>query len=477
MDRAKSTEITNEKNNMDMFTKKWSMIVVITILITGSIFRIFLYGDLRLSIGTMDSIAYINSSRVPLLSWEMFTGPRLFTTNLVYKMANDESCGEPVISMPAAGEEKIRVIQPCFGKIAVLQNVLSILLWCIFAWVFAAKLTSHFAKILSAIVILAFAFMPQIAEWDSVLGSESLTFSLFALSLAILLEILSRTVKEGGQIQRGTKIWIAIYLIVFTLWVLVRDVNLSAVVVTLGMIIILLTFRACRRAKYLLVISFTLITLLLIGIISTKQSPRLTYTLRHSFESRIFPYPARVDFFKSFGMPDPSSPDYADWHEKKASTTYMLFLASHPRFVALTMFEYLDYFTDAHLQPYYISPELPYRNTLITVGEFLHSKTSSVYLLDTIFFLVLCLAAIKRRQPRTYAWLWFTAWIYLVSGVSLFLNFFGDVSGSLRHIFPAVATFRLSVWLFMLIFIDEMLGRKEDINESTAKKSSNNSNE
>lgn len=445
---------------MDVLTKKWSTVIVVIILITGSIFRVFLYGDLRLSIGTMDSIAYINSSRVPLLSWQMFTGARLFTTNLVYKLANAESCGEPLISMPAAGEEEFRVIQPCFDKIAVLQNVLSILLWCVFAWAFADKLKSHFAKILSAIIILVFAFMPQIAEWDSVLGSESLTFSLFALSLALLLEILFRMTKEGVEIQNGTKAWIAIYLIVFALWVLVRDVNLSAVAITLGMILFLLSFKSFRRVRYPFVILFALVSLLVIGVISTKQSPRLTYTLGHSFESRIFPYPARVEFFRSFGMPDPSSPSYQDWHNKRASTAYMLFLASHPRFVALTMFEYLDYFTDAHLQPYYTSPELPYRNTLITIGEFLHSKTSAVYLLDTIFVLALGFAAIKRRQPHIYAWFWFTAWIYLVSGASLFLNFFGDVSGSLRHIFPAVAIFRLSVWLFMFIFIDGMLEQK-----------------
>jgi hypothetical protein len=460
-----------KKYKIGILAEKWSMVVVVIILIIGAALRVFLYGDLRLSIGTNDSSSYIYSSHVPLFSWEMFTGARLFTTNLVYKLASDQGCNPPIISSPAEGKEEFRVIQPCFDKIAILQNVLSILLWCVFAWVFSIKLNNHFAKILSAITILVFAFVPQIAEWDSILGSESLTFSLFALSLALLLEILFRFAKEGVQIQSGTKIWIAIYLIVFSLWVLVRDVNLSAVVITLGMIMILLFFEPFRHTRYLFVISFILISLLPIGIISTRQSPRLTLTLGHSFEQRIFPYPARVEFFKSFGMPELSSPTYEDWHKKKASTVYMLFLLSHPRFVVQTMFEYISYFTDAHLQPYYISPELPYRDVLITIGEFLHSKTSAVYLLDTIFVITLCLAAIKHRQPHLYAWSWFATWIYLVSGVSLFLNFFGDVSGSLRHIFPAVATFRLSVWLFMLILVDNMLDQKEKdcvVNEQVA---------
>ena len=169
--------------------EKWQTITILCLLALGIWFRISFYGDLRLSIGMDDTPGYIYSAKDPLLSWKSFTGIRLFTTNLLYKLAdNADECKLRIIS-PKFNH---RDIQPCFDKIVVLQSLLSIIGWCYLAWTTSRWLKNPFAKIISVVVILAFAFTPEIAEWDSLLSSELLSLSLFAIALALLMEIIFR---------------------------------------------------------------------------------------------------------------------------------------------------------------------------------------------------------------------------------------------------------------------------------------------
>ena len=102
---------------------RWTTIIILGILAMGIWFRATIYGDLRLSAGMSDTPSYINSSRAKLFSPQMFSGERLFTTNLLYKLANDPiRCPLTIIGNPSVGIELPRDIQPCFDKIAVLQN-------------------------------------------------------------------------------------------------------------------------------------------------------------------------------------------------------------------------------------------------------------------------------------------------------------------------------------------------------------------
>src|SRR5271157_863140 len=177
--------------------EKWQTITILALLAVGIWFRVSFYGDLRLSIGMNDTESYINSASAPLFSWQLFAGQRLFTTNLIYKLAdNPQGCKLAKISYPTKGS--VRDIQPCFDKIALLQNLLSIFSWCYLAWTASRWLKNPFTKITSVILILAFAYTPQIAEWDSVLSSESLSVSLFVFAFALLQEIAFRVSYRDG---------------------------------------------------------------------------------------------------------------------------------------------------------------------------------------------------------------------------------------------------------------------------------------
>ncbi len=455
---------------MAILKKQWLNILILCILALGAWMRVSFYGNFRLSIGNVETPTYIESSRAPLLSWDIFSGKRLFTTNLIFKLANNESeCPLAPVSSPAEGVENYRKIQPCFDRIVLLQNILAVLGWCCLAWSTSRFLVNPLLKISSAILILAFAFTPQIAEWDSILSPESLTFSLLAISFAILQEITFRVSKEHDQINRRvTSLLAAVWLIAFALWVFIRDVNLYTIPITLALLAPLLLVKKFRQAKILTIVITVLIGLFILGYFSAKDSVRATRyctdndnpssctdnALTHSFEAYIAPYPARMEFFTARGMPDPQSPKFHKWFDANATRTYALFMLSHPGFVVTTIWEQIPYFKSDFEQPYYKVLANNYRENLFIAGEFVHPESMAVYLIDVLLFVFLCIKAFKHRNTYFYAWTWLAGWYLLCATVILLASFFGDTVGTRRHIFPSVEMFRLFLWIFIMPHLD-----------------------
>jgi len=451
--------------------EKWQTITILCLLAGGIWFRISFYGDLRLSIGMNDTASYISSARAPLLSWQLFAGQRLFTTNLLYKLVNNaQECKLIDISLPTKGA--VREIQPCFDKIALLQNLISIFAWCYLAWTTSRWLKNPFTKIISVILILAFAFTPQIAEWDSILSSESLSVSLFVISFALLQEIAFRvSYKNEPLISAINIILISSWMVTFTLWIFVRDDHLYAIPITLILLSILLFAKKYRQSKIPIVIIILFFGIFVLGYISAKNSLRAThYPLEHAFTAYIFPFPVRVQFFKELGMPDlhvpPNQqtpifpPAFQKWFDAQATKTYGLFLIAHPRFVITTMLDQLYYFKFDSIQPYYTIPiDLITRNTLNGMGEFFHPESNSVYLLNILMLIVLGLASFKHRDSWITSWAWLACWIFLCASITLVVNFFGDTVGVGHHIFPPEEMFRLSMWIFLIIHMDYLLGK------------------
>jgi len=166
-------------------------VTIFIIIVAAIMLRLYLYGDPRLSIGMGDTTSYIKSSRAPVLSWASLTGRRLFTMNLVYHIFvnNPNNCPLPVTIDPSKQRQASLELQTCFDKIALLQNLLSMLGWSFLAWELSSRIKTSLYKILITIIILSFAMSPQIVEWDNILSSESLTLSLFVICLALLIEI------------------------------------------------------------------------------------------------------------------------------------------------------------------------------------------------------------------------------------------------------------------------------------------------
>ncbi len=429
------------------FLKTHSASLIILLVFTvGISIRATWYGDLRLSIANAETDSYISASRASIFSWKIFAGQRLFTTNLIYKLANDPAnCAITSFGKPGLGEEDAREIQPCFDRIALLQNYLSIFGWCFLGWMLARWLKNPFVKIFGATSIMVFGFTPQIAEWDSVLSPESLSLSMFAILIGLALEVVFRAASADEPFKSITdKALLAGLMVWYFLWVFVRDVHLYAIPITLLLTVPLFLLKKYKTARPLYYASTALMIFFVIGYLSARDSLRATrFPLMNSLDEYILPYPARVDFFKGYGMPEKEAPDYKDapvyqaWADENASKAYAMFLLTHPGFVVTTLWWNLDMLSDEYTQPYFFTNEIQNREYLLTLGEMVNPQTGAVYLLTFVIVLVYFFQAIMHRVPRLSAWAWLAVCAYGIAAGTLFISYFGDTAGAVSVGVPA----------------------------------------
>jgi hypothetical protein len=443
-----------------LLAKGWSTACVLLVVFAAVLFRLRAYGDLRLSIATLDTRSYIDSAQAPLLSWAAFSGPRPFTMNLLFRLAEGPGCTISALSMPAIGRETKRAAQDCLAPIVVFQVYLSILGWGLFILSFSAALKQHFTKIMSALVLSAVSLVPQVADWDSILTSESLTFSLFALILAFVMALLRQRFKKDSR--PGNYAWMTITatLIAVTaaLWILVRDTNVYTVIL-LSLITVALLIRDSSARYWLLAPTALMLAVCGLAAVSASQSVRWHNSLRQAFDEYITPFPSRVELLQRQGMPSPQSPAYEAWFEHRAPMTYLLFLGSHPGFVATTLLGRIDALFSENNQPYFKSPDLPLRETALIVGDLVHPKSPSTLLIDILLVLAICVSALTSRNQWYSHLAVVLVWLLASAVCTLIVTFFADPTAVERHVVFSLLLFRLVSWLSMLIIIDVALSK------------------
>lgn len=451
---------------MDFIKKHYSYLIIIVIFAVGIYFRSTWYGDLRLSVANAETDSYMSSARSSIFSWDIFAGQRLFTTNLIYKFANDpEECPFTSYGKPGIGEEAEREVQSCFDKIALLQNYLAMFGWCFLGWMVASKLVNPLIKIFSATVIMLFGFTPQIAEWDSVLSPESLSLTLFAVVLGVAIELIFSIEKSEAPFStKKEKVLLGIFLLVFLLWVFVRDVHLYAIPITLVLLAPFFFIEKFRTSKAIPITFAILFLFFIVGYLSARDSLRATrYPLMNSLDEYIWPYPSRVEFFKEFGMPEKDHPDYKQapiyqaWADKNATKAYALFLVSHPGFVTTTLWANMDLLIEDYSQPYFLTEEIKNRDFLLVVGEMVNPESGVIYLLTLVITIILVIYLLFNRTETFSTWAWLGIWMYGIAIVTLLISYFGDTAGLRRHIMPSVELVRLHFWVFLVPFLDRFL--------------------
>ena len=446
-----------------MKSNKYLNLIVIAVILLGVWARITFYGSPFLSVGMLDTQTYIDSSKLATSLDTAFTGRRLLTFNLLYKLiGKNESCELTAFSNPSIGEEGYLAIQPCFNNIVLLQNIVSIFGWSLLAWTMARRVKTALHKISITIIILAFGFAPQIAEWDSILSSESLSVSLFPIVFAITQEIVFR-LAAGNEEKPSTTInlLVMVWVVIFFFWQFVRDTHVYAVLTTLVLTLPFLPIKKVRQTKAILVLVVVLVGLFILGNRTAAASSRWQNSLTHVLDAYIFPHPSRTNFFIEHGMPENrDSEAYRIWFDKRGVGTYGLFLVSHPGFLIISTLDKTEYLRSDFIQPHFKSPQNEYRGYLLDLGEIVHPETNAVYLIDLILFLSILAAAVKYRNAETVAWTWLAVWMLMYSTISLFVTLYGDIDGTRRHIYPSVELFRLFAWIFLAALTDLFVKRE-----------------
>jgi len=439
----------------------WHILAILGVIVLLVRVRLTNDKDFLLSIGTDETVSYVSASQIPLGTWEFFTSVRPFTLPILLRAMEPENGYRlDVISRPAGVDKSYRrQAQQGFDRIVLAQVAISILGWGALAVSVSRHLEHPILKVLSVALILLFAFSPPVADWDSVLDSFSLTFSLLALLFALLLEIAFWFPRgyERGKVKAG--ILIVLWLAVTILFVFMRDSNQYLLPISALFLLSLLILRQMRsKVLPILILALIVIVVFGFGLFTARKSTRWNNPLFHAYESFVFPHKGRMDYFKGvFGMPEPNSPEFGDWFNLEAPQAYLLFLLDVPRYVVSELLSNMDLFFSENLQPYFHSRRSDYGLQLEMVGNVLHPISSVVFYADLILLGGLCGLTLKTRASRPFTWLWLAGWWVVSASLILFVSYFFDTWGVIRHVVYSVQMYRLFFWIYLLVMIDLLL--------------------
>lgn len=432
-------------------------LLTLAIIITVSILRILAYGNPNLSIATNDTVSYIKSSQVPLFSSEIMTGRRLLSTNVLYKIFEPKNGYEILVN--GSGDTTRRLLQPGFDRIVIFQLTLSILGWGFLAWTISQHLENSFMKLLATITILLFAFTPQITDWDSILMSESLVFSLFALQLAILIKISFLVFKDN---KKEAFFYSIIWVFVFFWWTFLRDTNLFVSLVTAGMISFLLLFTKYKKNKDLIKVLVFVVAIFFLGLFTSANSTRSLIQIANVYNIDLLGTPTSVETLTRLGMPTPGTEAYESWFQKNSSKTLIKFMVIHPGYPILKIIrDFPIAFTEIK-QIYFKAPEqFKARQMLMTIGDALHPENTTPFLLDVFLLAGITILALTNRNQTGKPWAWLGAWLFFNASFTLIPTILGDSWALSRHALFSTTIYRLFMWMFSIIIMDIAIGQNQ----------------
>jgi hypothetical protein len=131
------------------------------------IFRMAACGDLRDPMTSRDSFAYLSIAKQSIFSGGFYTGEKPFILPLLYKLAGAH-----------------------FATAVMLQAFIGIAARTFLAYSLFRILRTSAAGLIVSVLILSFGCTRQVANWDNVALSESVTLSLLLSCLAVVVPCL-----------------------------------------------------------------------------------------------------------------------------------------------------------------------------------------------------------------------------------------------------------------------------------------------
>jgi hypothetical protein len=259
---------------------------------------------------------------------------------------------------------------------------------------------------------------------------------------------------------KNTLFFIILFAALF-FWTFTRDINAYSLIFLAFFILGLYIFPRFRKIKFLLAASLVILSLAVLGNASARQKTLWKLALTHVWESDIVRSESNMQYFTDKGMPEYETPEFYEWFDKHAPATYMQFLVAHPVYTTHKFFKDQYAAFGENMQPYFKISEWVYRPLLIMVGNYLHPKSGSTFLVDLILLFLLWNQFLFQKNRAALPWIWLMTWTFLIAASSMFFNIFGDSWALVRHTLSSTTTYRLLMWMLLLILLDFSMQRRQ----------------
>ncbi len=425
--------------------------------------RVVYYGRMDDSVAVQDTESYFQTAEKASFSLKFFEQPRSASYPLLIRLSNPTGEYElNHMSEPYFGTEPRLAVQPGTENVIRNQTILSIVCWIAFTVLIVSSLDGWFAKALASFLILGFGFVPQIADWDSILSSESMSISLFVLMLGLLVKVIPGGGKEGP----GSCLAAFGLLLASALWIFTRDTNcyfvlLEALVLIIASIIT--WWRKNGQRVSSLLCGFFLIGLFVFHQGTMRVSERWLLPLFNNLTANVFPYEDRVEFFARNEMPVDEeilaltgSAEYNDileneklmhWARLYGLQTYQKFLLSMPLWSVLQVYENLDSFFEENRQPFFYGSKEQSPQWGVKPGNLLHPLSASVIVIDLLLLILTGIKAVRSGHGDDGRLFLLLLILFLGGGLMMSLSYLGEVRSIWRHVLGGVIALRLMMWL------------------------------
>ncbi len=286
-----------------------------------------------------DTYSYVLTAEQPLQSRTFWFSPRTFPVPLMYKLL-----GMNTGNYTAA--DNLRAVGQA-------QLWLSVVCWTALALALAAVIRTTWLKPLAFGLVLFFSLSLDVSLWDSLLLSESVSFSFFALQLAAWIGMgLLPT-----RLRRGPLGWLAFLLLlaITGLYAFTRDSNVYFVVLGAGVLLLAALFRKLpeRLSPATAWVYIACVAALFLFQNATLQyGDRWTLHIYDNLALRVLPDPQARQYFAEAGLPvtpelmaitgmigyeyheyldnDPNMAPVRAWIAAKGPATLIRYLITHP---------------------------------------------------------------------------------------------------------------------------------------------------
>jgi hypothetical protein len=412
-------------------TLQWRFLPLLMALAFAAIFLGYLrvkldYAQFNGGRAFRDTSTYVKTAEQPIKSSAFWIGERTFTLPLAYKLLH-------IDSKNFTQANRLKAVDS-------MQTWLSILSWTSLALALALTLRRPWLGLLAFGLVLYFSLNLEVSIWDSLLLSESISFSLFALLLAawIGLGLLPRNWQAGLV----SWVYLASVMLITILYSFTRDTNLyfvlaGAAVLLLVSLWLKSSFVIPRKLVY--TYSAFALALFVFQTATVQAGNRWEIHIYDHLALRILPNPAVRQYYVDAGLPvtpdlmaithmlgyqyhdyldfDPRMAAVRAWIQARGRATFLKYMLSHPSQTFLEPFRQASQLVNGsnleYRYPRYAMQPVPETVTLLNDQFYPHQPW--ILWLNSVLILIGLLLDWRSREWYQPAW-----WVLAAIALSLY---------------------------------------------------------
>ena len=397
-----------------------------------------------------DSGSYLRAAEVSLFSLDFWTVNRPPFVPLIYKILGNDLL-----------------------KISIFQIIFSSLCWGILAVVASRIFKTRIIQLISFTIILLFGLSADILRWDTIVMSESISISLFALWIANWIWLIERWQ------------WRKVISLIATTgcFILGRETNAWIVLMIAGLLLCIgIIWRSQRKV---LLISIVFFLLFIVNSVCSDQGKRWVMPFLNVLGTRILPSPEYLSYFEKKGMPvndtlmqyenhwstalrtqinkNPELQDFKLWLMSSGKRAYITFLLSHPEPLLQDPLRNFVNMMSAEVSTYEPKGFTPVLNKPLAEIIFPERWVWALVWIFPFIMGLLIPMAISKKLAKLIIPLMMLILVYPQAVIA----YHGDSMGLTRHPLLTAIQLRLGIWLTLLFVLDwiviEVIQRSHEV--------------